>query len=281
MLTGFSILSVFFRQNPVSATLCFKTKIQEAIFEGKLKKDIYISILEYGKEKGLEGSTYEEFYQHLMAHGYLSAEEVERFNNPQTLGEEEKKKRLNILRLYKDCFSNYMGGNRTISLDSYFKLIEHQELVEAQQNAKSARSFSIGAIIVALISILISVVFSILQFHQPILLDANQFNEIKTKAAEIIGETRGAARDATRSAENSSALAKELVPKIEKLDSQAKTVQATLDSVEKRQVSESNSRVQATAGLDDLRQQISTIQEILKDISEKTVNSGDTTLNSN
>ena len=60
-----------------------------------------------------------------------------------------------------------------INLDSKFKYIDFIELQEARKNAKSARNFSVVAIVISLISIVVALLIT-----QNVRLDNNQFNKI-------------------------------------------------------------------------------------------------------
>ena len=73
--------------------------------------------------------------------------------------------------------------------------------------------------------------------------EIKEIDSLKTKAAEIIGETRGAARDATSSAQKASDVARDITIEIDSLHSYADGVKLDLKAISSRLKSESGSRV--------------------------------------
>ena len=143
------------------------------------KEDIYLAILRFGKAKGVIGVTYDELYIHLYKNEYITQEELAFFNERQKPHGSTRDKWLNICRLFEESFPVTNNGRRLMSMDSYFKLIEHQELVDAKNNSLSAKRFSYAAIFIAVIAPTASLYFAYEQSQKPITLSEAQVNILK------------------------------------------------------------------------------------------------------
>lgn len=167
-------------------------------------KDIYISILELGKDKGLSGVTGKDIYEYLKRKKHITCNELRLFITPESTdeGKEAAKKQRKISRILEDVFRPHSGieatdvEERVMTMDSYFKLLEHQELVEARENARDARKeaakaskLSLIVIILAIVAIVVSAGFTCWQIFQPITINSEQLNQLTTpsfKEANIV-----------------------------------------------------------------------------------------------
>ena len=108
-------------------------------------------------------------------------------NKPHQMSELIKIKKARLDKIFEEAFvfDSHKTCTRTMTLDAYFKLIEHEELVSANKNAREARWFSIWAIIFSIIAIFASYFLTKWQINSkvdiknPIEISENQFKEIK------------------------------------------------------------------------------------------------------
>ena len=94
----------------------------------------------------------------------------------------ERELKIRLDHLIEDAFPH--GGpnttQRSMSLENYFRYLEWQELTEARANATQARTFSIAAIVISVISVFISIGISLWLASRPITIDPTQIDELKT-----------------------------------------------------------------------------------------------------
>lgn len=156
------------------------------------KEDIYISILKFAKKEGFEGLDYNNIYQLAKDKGCLSKEElceikkyeIDRLNGISDITESKK---IKLDAMWSEIMSvNSNKGsnqNRIMSFESYFKLIEHEELSEARRNAKIASWLAMTAIIISVFSVIVS--SKPIEFKSPIKIDNQQLEEIQNSKADI------------------------------------------------------------------------------------------------
>jgi len=151
--------------------------------------DIYLALLKLGNEKSLEGVTDDDVLQLGVKQGYLTNNEAQVIGhfgdympdqNPETM-----RKQRALWNLYNESFGPPVLNRRVLNVDGYFKLLEHEELVLARENAQSAKMFSTWAIIIALISLIVSAY----QAGNPIALTDSQYQGItNTESVEAVAE---------------------------------------------------------------------------------------------
>lgn len=150
-----------------------------------MNKDIYIVILEYGREKGCAGTTYHDLYEHLCEKGYLSDYELEQFKIGQPDDDTLKEKYTQINRLFEESFTGFNTSNerhiRLMTMESYFKLIEYIEIVEARENAQSAKLFSLIAIALAAFTLIGSIIMAVIQSQQSLVINETQLNALTSQ----------------------------------------------------------------------------------------------------
>ena len=154
-------------------------------------EDIYISILKFAKEKEFEGFSYNDIYQLARERGYLSKEELNEIeknkeSHVNVITEVTKNKRVKLDAMFAETTNTHSGctdEKRIMSFESYFKLIEHEELSEARRNAKIASWLAMTAIMISAISITIS--SDPVEIKNSIRLDNQQLEEIKNSKNNI------------------------------------------------------------------------------------------------
>jgi len=144
-----------------------------------LSNDAFLELLQFGKQKGLDGVSFRALFEFGRKIGYLTESEFNEIINkpPHEVHEGlAHEKKFALTRIFDETFHacHTVDGNRILSVDSYFKLLEHDELVLARENAKSARWFSIAAIAISFISLLTAFYLS----NQPIHVENEQYKEI-------------------------------------------------------------------------------------------------------
>ncbi len=135
---------------------------------------------------------YNNIYQLAKDKGCLSKEElceikkyeIDRLNGISDITESKK---IKLDAMWSEIMSvNSNKGsnqNRIMSFESYFKLIEHEELSEARRNAKIASWLAMTAIIISVFSVIVS--SKPIEFKSPIKIDNQQLEEIQNSKADI------------------------------------------------------------------------------------------------
>lgn len=162
-------------------------KIKEKNINYK-KEDIYISILKLAKEKELEGFDYNDIYDLAEEKKYLSNEELDKIKNNNIDYRDDilKNKKIKLEAIFVEVANMQFSCSdkkSIMSFESYFKLIEHEELSEARKNAREARWLAIIAIIISLISVLLS--SKPTELKNPVKLDDGQWQEIQNSKVDI------------------------------------------------------------------------------------------------
>ena len=89
----------------------------------------------------------------------------------------------NIETLFLEIKGDPARHTYIINLNSEFKYLDYQELKFARENAKTARNFSLIAIMISILSVMVAILIPIL-FKQTIQIDDYQFNDIKKTLIE-------------------------------------------------------------------------------------------------
>ena len=105
--------------------------------------DLYIAVLRYGREHLGEYTTPEDLFEVMKARGFESAY-LSSFENFELLFWE-------TFTALDRKVSSRDSSNWLLSLDSYFRLLEYEELHEARSSAKRATKIAIAAITIAAI----------------------------------------------------------------------------------------------------------------------------------
>ena len=134
---------------------------------------IFIILLEYGAEIGLEGTDIPEFIKWAASHNFINTKSSETH---------EKLKQNALHSLFKECFeeNRYYEGSSSKKLfvlknEYYFRLIEYRELQEsrnaskeANKNAMVVNKTATVAIAISVLAILVGLFVSIFQVITPV-----------------------------------------------------------------------------------------------------------------
>ena len=158
------------------------------MFNMRADKDIFVAILELGREKELDVVTYQDIYNLALREKYITQEEYDKIGLGSRLPQEIQTKKIILDKIFENNFLTVHAQNRhmgrTLSTDSYFKLIEYTELKEARKASESARKFSSWAIGISIGAIIISSVFAFVQLNSsveinnPVELNQDQIDHI-------------------------------------------------------------------------------------------------------
>lgn len=136
-----------------------------------MEDSIFIEVLKYGAQKGIEGLTVEELYVWGSEHGYL---ELDGYLDPDVEDVDQQIKRFAFKNLFLECFqqSNYAHGAKSkttyvLKNEYYFRLIEYRELQESRTAARSANKNSMWAIGISVAAIIVSAVLTFAQLNTP------------------------------------------------------------------------------------------------------------------
>lgn len=128
----------------------------------KVVENIYLKALEIGYNSGDEGISLKELNAKLKKLGYVFDNELFRSWYYRSF---ENSSRQNILSQPTIGVSNNLDDVKfSLSSDALFQYLEYVELKEARANSVSAKNYSILAILIALLSLLVSGVFSVISF---------------------------------------------------------------------------------------------------------------------
>lgn len=132
-----------------------------------MKKDIIVETLRFGKEATTnhpKGLLKDEIKSHLKKLGFeLNDGELLEFD-----------------LVFDSGFKQYMPteGRYILGVDSYFTLLEYDELEEARKSSKAANRWAITALAISIITVIISIVFSVIQLKTPTEIKQSQINTI-------------------------------------------------------------------------------------------------------
>ena len=128
-------------------------------------KDLYIELMEFGKQHIGRGVTYDQIERQAEKLGYDLSDRAISESLGQTIGE-----------IFGLAVRGSDGTERyNLEVPSYFHLLEHYELKEARQASMRATWIAIAAIVLTLLSTFSSIYFS----RQPLVLDEFQLNRLE------------------------------------------------------------------------------------------------------
>lgn len=136
------------------------------------QEDLYIKILRRFRENGFNGTTDSEIFELAKQEGYLSDDEFKAYIDKSITNiSGDGKYKIGIIGHYigdiRKTTSSLRGKPVNIlSKDSYFDLLEYDELKLAREQANSARKYSTWAIIISLFAALSSIIIGLLQLSQ-------------------------------------------------------------------------------------------------------------------
>lgn len=146
---------------------------RKARMSKKQKDDLYIAILKHGRDTLDTGITPKVLAERLEKDGYNL--------NPD---------RNFYTRLFRDAFEfdedirydpDRLGR---LKMESYFRLLEHEELNEARQSSRDAQKKAVIAIWISILAMVITIIFSILQFFSSTTIDETQFEKLISPVSE-------------------------------------------------------------------------------------------------
>ncbi len=138
------------------------------------KDSVFIKLLEYGEQVGLDGSDIEAALAWARNEGLLGADQ----------SRENAIKQAFFIELFNECFvqSNYniTTGKRVLTAEYYYRLIEHRELKEARQASKDANRNAFIAICLSIVAMSSSVYIGYQQLTNTVSLNPDQLETIIT-----------------------------------------------------------------------------------------------------
>ena len=140
------------------------------------KKDIYLRMIEYGRNypDGFSPNKIKEYFSGKPKESQLVDKLlVVAFQNSKSPINQNTP-----FVLLNDNGTNYLNGLYGLSYEANFNWLDYEELQQARLNAKEAHRHSQIAIIIAIISMLFSVGFSIWQIYNSVSLDEEQYRQL-------------------------------------------------------------------------------------------------------
>ena len=163
---------------------------------GKLKEDLHIFILKYGRDKLESGATFDGLCEHIKSHGYnVSIERLATYFWGNYEAFDNKDRPINS---GPDSFKN--GVKFSLTVEATFRLIEYEEFKSANRSSKIATNFATAALAVSIIAACFSIYFSRLQLAGSVSLNEEQMvriinlkyndSDINSKINELIGQQK-------------------------------------------------------------------------------------------
>ena len=145
----------------------------------KKKEDLFIEILKYGKENFENGVSFKELSEFIAKKEYPISDVllVKHFQETFEITDDEGKQYGGDKHILENA--NLKGR---LSIESYFRLIEYEELKEARETSQNAMTRSSIAIGISILAMIISSLLSLYQINTPTILDAltvSELNNIK------------------------------------------------------------------------------------------------------
>jgi hypothetical protein len=175
---------VFIKGNYMLWLFLFESIIND---EGLAMEHLYLQILKFGKESNGKNISSHEIISLFRNSGYFTSVEEEmidmgalRSNDRATKAFQIKMEHVYILvtELFHPTAIDPQGLQWVFKTESYFKLLEFEELEFARLNAQSAKKQSNWAIAIACLSMIISLVFGIYENVCPNNLNSDELKQI-------------------------------------------------------------------------------------------------------
>jgi hypothetical protein len=144
-------------------------------------KPIFIALLEHGEEQGLKGTSLAAVLQWAEEEGYLPEKDDPVY-----------KEQKGLLRgLFFESFEqnsvvSSSANSWGLKIEYYYRLLEYRELTEARTASSRAQITSIAAIILSLLTIILSGYIGYLQLKSPVKLSNTQYSELIQKSEKLI-----------------------------------------------------------------------------------------------
>ena len=136
--------------------------------------DLFIAVLKYGKQHLHEWVTSEDVKNHLKERGFDFEDKVIEILFEDALGQ-------------TFAFFKKKGEDLKyrMNMDSYFQLLEYEELHDARDSAAVAKKLALFAIMVSIAAMFISGYMSYKQMNAPLSIEGKQFARIDAIGAEL------------------------------------------------------------------------------------------------
>ncbi|MDO6421547.1 hypothetical protein [Saccharophagus degradans] len=135
-----------------------------------MKKSIYIKILEFGEQCGIDGASYDSLIE------WLESEEV--INDKENVELVVKNR---ITSIFYECFEKTTGSEhntRLLKPEYFYRLIEFRELEESRKASSDANRKSNIAILVSVVAIVATLIISFIQLNSSISIQRSQLESI-------------------------------------------------------------------------------------------------------
>jgi hypothetical protein len=131
---------------------------------------IFVELLKLGESRGVRGFDSNEFKKWALSQVEIESENSQSYQN--------------IYRTFKESFDEIDKGygNPNVFIlknEYYFRLVEFEELRLSREASTSAKKYSIFAMSIYVLAILISITASYIQTNSPISIEQNQIGAVK------------------------------------------------------------------------------------------------------
>lgn len=137
------------------------------------KEDLHISILKYGRDEAENGVFFKDLSKHIKDKGYDVSDERLKAYFGEAYEPMDLSKR-------KGSYDQGAKERSALTIESTFRLIEYEELQNANSSSFYATVFAIVAIIISIFATCKSIYYSEKQLNSDVSINQNQINEIKS-----------------------------------------------------------------------------------------------------
>lgn len=133
-----------------------------------MKNSIYIKILEYGEDAGINGLSHDEILEKLKSAGLINGEIDLVIEN-------------RITSIFYECFEKTQGSEhntRLLKPEYFYRLIEFRELEESRKASSDANTKSNIAIFLAIFALVATIVVSYIQQNSSITVNPLQIDQV-------------------------------------------------------------------------------------------------------
>lgn len=136
------------------------------------KEDLHIAILKYGRDKLESGISFDELCSHIKDKGYdVGKQRLNRYFWENYEEVDRTRKATSEEQAYRE-------QKMSLTVESTFRLIEHEEFQSANINSRNATLFASAALSVSIIAAVASIYFSMKQLNTATIINQDQLTSI-------------------------------------------------------------------------------------------------------
>jgi hypothetical protein len=173
------------------------------------EKHIFVELLKLGESRGVIGLNSHEFKEWALSQAEIENEHAQSYQN--------------INRIFKESFDEIDKGygNPNIFVlknEYYFRLVEFEELRLSRETAISAKRYSVSALTISVLAVIISLAASYVQIISPISIEQDQINDLKIQLEQTRDLHENQQRELKQELQSQSAIQEKIVTELQSLN---------------------------------------------------------------